>query len=180
MTTCCYFDIFNLRKISGRCLLHQLGGGFFVTLNWMRVEIDQSGKIEDTNRDTVIAYANGRTRSVKITGKTKRRLQEVYRLIGKPRLFVISTFSVAIYLLVRNDLKRLTEIVIDEEYSGKEHLIEGWLQKLLGKESGLNITFHRIGKGSKAHELALKVFQGKKKTDETLDFDLISKHKLDK
>jgi len=41
----------------------------------MNIEIDQSGKVERTNQDTIVAFSNGKSSSVKITGETKRRLQ---------------------------------------------------------------------------------------------------------
>ena len=151
---------------------------FSDTLERMKIEIDQSGKIEDTNRDTVIAYANGQSRSIIITGKTKRRLQETYRQTGQPRLFVIKTFSVAIFLLVKSDLRKLSEIVIDEEYSGHESVIEATLKELFGDQHDPSVVFHRIGKGSKAHDLALKVFQGKIRADERLNFDKIYRYCL--
>ena len=47
------------------------------------------------------------------------------------------------------------------------------LKELFGGRHDLNIVFHRIDKGSKAHELALKVFQGKSGANETLNFDQI-------
>jgi len=45
----------------------------------MKIEIDQSGKIEETNVDTVIALSNGVKFSVRIHRRTKRRLQEEFR-----------------------------------------------------------------------------------------------------
>ncbi len=150
-----------------------LEGVVFATLGLMKIEIDQSGKIEDTQHDTVLALANGASKSVRITGKTKRRLQEVYRQIGEPRLFVLNTFCVAIFLLVEKDLKKLSEIVIDEEYSGHERLIEGVLRKMIGEQYYPNIVFERVGKSSPAHIQAVETFRGKRKANETLTFEKI-------
>jgi hypothetical protein len=40
----------------------------------MTYHIDQSGKVEDTNKLTVVAYSNGKIKSVKIGGVEKQKL----------------------------------------------------------------------------------------------------------
>src|SRR3989344_22848 len=139
----------------------------------MKIEIDQSGKIEDTQHDTVMAFANGRSRSVRMTGKTKRRLQEIYRQVGKPNLFVINTFCVAIFLLFKEDLNKLPEIVIDEEYSCYEELIEKILREMINQKCDPNIVFERVGKSSSAHIVAVETFRRRRKADEILTFQRI-------
>lgn len=42
----------------------------------MRVEIDQSGKVEDTSKDTVIGDSIGNT--IRVTSHDKRVLQQIY------------------------------------------------------------------------------------------------------
>jgi len=54
----------------------------------MRVEIDQSGKIEDKSKVTIIAFSDGVSFSVKIPGRVKRQLQEEFRRRGEPQLFI--------------------------------------------------------------------------------------------
>ena len=71
----------------------------------MKVEIDQSGKVEETEHDTILATSKGNT--VKITARTKRRLQETFRKIGRPRNFVIYIFAVSVFELIHKDLKSM-------------------------------------------------------------------------
>jgi len=51
----------------------------------MVYEIDQSGKIEDTSKDTVLCISNGYYLSVKLKAKTKRQLQKIFRKNGQTR-----------------------------------------------------------------------------------------------
>lgn len=85
----------------------------------MRIEIDQSGKVEDTARPTVLAYANSKIRVIVIPAASKRKLQEMYRRIGQPRLFVYQVFALGVYQLIRL-LRQPHIITIDTEYPGKD------------------------------------------------------------
>ncbi len=58
----------------------------------MSFELDQSGKIEDTARATVIDFANDHHGAIKIAAAEKRFLLEVYRLLGKPKMFTLQVF----------------------------------------------------------------------------------------
>lgn len=51
----------------------------------MQIEIDQSGKIEDTSKDTVLALSNGTQFSIKISRNIKRELQNIFRKNKEPR-----------------------------------------------------------------------------------------------
>ncbi|KKQ51024.1 hypothetical protein A2865_01600 [Candidatus Woesebacteria bacterium RIFCSPHIGHO2_01_FULL_39_17] len=55
--------------------------------------IDQSGRIEETNRDTIIALADkNKSFTLKITSNLKRKLQHESRMRGKPKVFPIVVF----------------------------------------------------------------------------------------
>lgn len=97
----------------------------------MKYQIDQSGKIEQTNQDTVLAIT-GKDISycIKITSKTKRQLQEYFRSIGQPNLFIYKSFTAAVYLLLNTFNMRVSQVEIDREYPGQEKLIEVMLLKL--------------------------------------------------
>lgn len=86
----------------------------------MKVEIDQSVKIEQTNKGTVLAFSNEEEYAILIPGKVKRKLQELFREKGRPRLFISRTFAAGITLLLQNHLPKFQKIVIDLEYPGKE------------------------------------------------------------
>lgn len=131
----------------------------------MRIEIDQSGKIENTSRPTVIAFSGKKEKSLIIFAGEKQKLQKHFRRIGKPSSFVYMTFAALIYLLIKGE-RSIDEIVIDREYAGQEALIKSYLMQFL-KRSGRNfdkkrIYFHEIGRYSPAHLCAIKSFQNKK------------------
>lgn len=132
----------------------------------MKIEIDQSGKIEDTNRLTAIAYSNGCTKSLIITAKDKKTIQSVFRRIGQPKIFVYKLFAVAIFVLIKDDSKKIDQIIIDKEYLGYEKLLKRFILETAlrnGKKiEGDSLHFHSIGKKSNAHKVALTTFQTKK------------------
>ena len=91
----------------------------------MRLEINQSNKVEQTNKDTIIGLANEKTFTILINRKTKRKLQEEFRRGGKPRLFIYRTFMAGVTLLLKYaQLKNLSQAVIDEEYYGKDKILK--------------------------------------------------------
>ena len=72
----------------------------------MKIEIDQSGRIEETNRDTILALPSDISFSIKINRRTKRKLLEYFRRQGKPRLFTIKVFSAGLYFLIAKYYKK--------------------------------------------------------------------------
>lgn len=136
--------------------------------------IDQSGKIEDTAKNTVIAYSNATQKSVFISGKTKRKLQEAFRLRGFSRLFIYYTFAVGIYYLIK-DFRTKQSIIIDVEYQKKDRIILQIIEKLLKINVSPShvIRFSRIGNRPRVHYAAHDVFVGKKRADCILHFDEI-------
>lgn len=131
---------------------------------FMTYQIDQSGKIEQTAKDTILCLANGGMDSVLIKAKTKRQIQEIFRRHGQIRNFVLFSFCAGLSLLLKKNLK-IGKVMIDREYFGKEPVIKNILEKMLGKNAvSLQIEFGLIGKNSHAHFLAKKVAAKKKKT----------------
>ncbi|MCX6789100.1 MAG: hypothetical protein NTZ42_00605 [Candidatus Gribaldobacteria bacterium] len=143
----------------------------------MPIQIDQSNKIEKTNKNTAIAIANGSELVILITGKTKRKLQELFRQKGKPQLFVYKTFATCIAILLRESKTKYSEIVIDIEYVGKEKVIRSMIYETLGKfcEKLPEINFQTIGKKSKAHNVAYLTAQKKKLPNKIINFNEIKK-----
>ncbi|MEK9179345.1 MAG: hypothetical protein AAB893_02650 [Patescibacteria group bacterium] len=114
--------------------------------------IDQSGKVEQTNKDTVLALSNGTWDTIQIQSKTKRQLQEMFRRNGQIRNFVLFVFSVCLGILVKRNMKKTQNIVIDREYFGKEPVIKNIIYQLFkGAKKLPHIEFALIGKGSPAH-----------------------------
>jgi len=135
----------------------------------MIIEIDQSGKVENTSKDTVIGYSNNRYGSIIIKAKEKRAVQKVFRSINKRRVFVYRVFLILIFLLIKKDLKKIDMVIIDREYPGKSNLIKHYLlqeiRKIHPAFSKESIMFKEIGKRSKAHYVAYGVAAGKKEAD---------------
>lgn len=124
----------------------------------MRVEIDQSGKLEHLDTDTVVSYSNGKSEAVRISTVVKRSLTKYLKQsLILPNLIKPTVFAICVFLLIEN-LPSGTVLEIDEEYTGKDLVITSILEKLLqrrwkNKWRG-EIRFRRIGKSSPAHELA--------------------------
>jgi len=120
----------------------------------MKIESDQSIKIENTSKDTVLAFSNKESFAICIKAKTKRQLQEKFRKIGEPRSFVLRVFSAGVALLLKNYSDKQLEVIIDIEYPGHEKTIKDLILQMYGKISSKkieNITFGLIGKNSRAH-----------------------------
>lgn len=132
----------------------------------MRIEIDQSGKLEDTHKPTVVSFSNGKNRSIIIFATEKQRLQRYFRKIGKPTVYVYVTFALLIYILVKSE-KKIVQIIIDREYPGQEPLIKSYLLTFFRERTKINIdkksvVFQLITKNSNAHLIALDCYRNKK------------------
>ena len=64
----------------------------------MRIYIDQSGKIEDTAK--ILLRILTEHKNLFSSLKTKRKLQEAFRLCGFSKFFIYYTFAVGIYYLI--------------------------------------------------------------------------------
>ncbi len=135
----------------------------------MKYQIDQSGKIEQMSKDSVIAYSNNSKAAILIPRKLKRRLQEVFRLHGFTSLFIYYSFSVGIYYLIEK-FKQPEDITVDTEYPGKDKIISQFINKLLEKNKKPKhyIQFSRIGNRPPAHYVAKDVFNKKIKPNRLL------------
>lgn len=138
----------------------------------MLVEVDQSGKVEDTAVDTVVGIANKRfSYSVRLPAREKRKLQRVFRQQGIAPLFPYRVFSALIYFAIRHN-RRIQEIVIDTEYTGKDDLIRLYLtrhvRRFQPKRTMPHISFASIGRSSPAHEVAINTYRGRRTPDITI------------
>lgn len=131
----------------------------------MQVEVDQSGKVEQTNKVTVLAFANGVERSILISASQKRKVLAVLkkrRPQWSTRLTIVYVFSVLVYLLVKDHMEKLSLIIIDKEYPGHEAVIKNRILTLCRRRGIVihkdQIVFANIGKKSPAHKLAWKAY----------------------
>ncbi len=134
----------------------------------MTVEIDQSGKFEQLNTHTVIACANGKSNAIWISAATKRNLMQQLRKSLIPRKDLVPIiFAVLVFLLLDRLETIPNTVIIDEEYTGKDKIIEEALRKLfvnkLRADWQGHIRFKQVGKLSPAHALAWKTHRAKKR-----------------
>lgn len=131
------------------------------------IEVDQSGKVEQFNMDTVVALSNDRKYAVLIPKKVKQEIFMSHKTQCDNLKYKM--FSTALYYCIKNfiDENRLT--LICTEYERKESIIKAFLVDLL-KENNLYanyklIRFGILTKKSPAHKLAISVFRKTKEPD---------------
>ncbi len=132
--------------------------------------VDQSGRIEETNRDTIIALADKkRSFTLKITANLKRKIQNFFRKEGKPRVFSVIVFATAIYYAIEKSRFRFDLLIIDNEYPVHEPAIKNIILQLYrkSKRKEPEIYFSNIGKNDPAHIAAINTFRGEREPDLT-------------
>ncbi|OGE31272.1 hypothetical protein A2631_03845 [Candidatus Daviesbacteria bacterium RIFCSPHIGHO2_01_FULL_44_29] len=130
-------------------------------------QIDQSGKIEQTERHTVLACTNGSSTTILLKKAEKRKLQKLFKTVGIQKLFPYLTFAALLAVLIKV-FKPKYKLVIDREYQGHENLIEDKLKVYLedlGVKQAVHIEFDHVGKLSNAHNLAYQTAMSKRKPD---------------
>ncbi len=143
----------------------------------MRIEVDQSGKIEQFNKDSVIAFSNKNQYSVLIPKELK---QEVFRLYkGNVKELRYRLFCIGVYYCLKGYIKEKELITICCEYQGKENLIKSFLLEYLRRDcaniDSKIIGFGRIGKNSNAHAVAIDVFRGNRMPNQILSLNEVEK-----
>lgn len=126
----------------------------------MKCYIDQSGKVENTSKLTVVAYANGKVRILLISSKEKRKLITVLKRLDYPqKVYIYKIFAGLVFLLTGRE--RLTEMVIDNEYPGYGPLIKDIVLKLYAKYGYKkpSIDFELIGRNNPAHKIAIGAYR---------------------
>ena len=144
----------------------------------MVIQINQSNKIEKTNKDSIIGLANDVRFTVLLKRKIKRRLQEDFRKQGKPRLFVYRTFIASVVLLIKYaKLKNISKIIIDLEYFGKDKLLKSIFLEMWTRffSEIPEISFERVGKKSKVHDICYFTMKGKYKVNKVLEYKEIKR-----
>ena len=137
------------------------------------VEVDQSGKMERTQTDTVLAFSNGQRYAIRIPASVKRAALHVLRRKRKPsgskKTVYLRLFVAGLFLLLKDYLDTLDHIIIDIEYPGREADIRGMLLLFIRRSAphyaSDRIVFRQIGKKSPAHRLAWEVHRGIQEAD---------------
>lgn len=146
----------------------------------MTYYIDQSGKVEDTAKPTVLAYSNEYTSaSLILPAKDKRLLQSYYRARGKPRRFIIEVFACLLALLICKFHLIKIGILVDTEYSGHGDDIANITGLIVtryknqGDDKALKIMFGFVGKSHPVHTVAHKAYKTRSATDRTTYDDIL-------
>ena len=139
----------------------------------MRIEVDQSGKIGQLNKDSVIGFSNKTQYSVLIPKEVKQEAFKLYK--GKIKDLRYRLFCIGIYYCLKDYIKEKELVTICCEYQGKENLIKSFLLNYLRKEySAIDskiIRFGRIGKESNAHVVAIDVYRGNRRPNRILSLN---------
>ena len=143
------------------------------------VEVDQSGKIGETNKATVVAFADEKERAILVPANVKRQIIPELRRQGKADTLYYLLFATVLYLLLREDIDEIDQVMVDIEYRGKEAMLKGHLLNLL-RRAGKNVAAHqiqfvRIVKKSPAHRIAITTLRGQRKPDHTVTLDELLK-----
>lgn len=128
-------------------------------------QIDQSGKIEQTQVKTVVAITNGQGVAVVLSSSNKRLLEQMFKQSKRPRLFPFLVFSALLAILIKKSQPK-NKVIIDREYTGQENLIlerSHYYLGLLEIKPLPHLEFGHVGKLSKSHMFAHDVATGKKK-----------------
>ena len=132
----------------------------------IRGQVDQSVKIEQTSRDTVLAFSDDIQRAIRIPARVKREVLAGLKARGKRAPTTqLMVFAAGLFLLLRDIAQNLGTVTIDQEYPGREADIRGMLLRFMQERAGLTINkevivFGQVGKKSKAHERAWRVYRG--------------------
>lgn len=149
-------------------------------------EVDQSIKMDDLVRDTVLAIANGISYAIVIPANVKRAVMQRLRAKGKSHTAVaIYVFAIGLYFLLRSVIRQVDQIIIDVEYTGRETEIKNTLVAYLRRDvqhfDPARILFRHIGKQSPAHHLAVEIVRHRqtanKRVTEAEFFGVIPKRK---
>lgn len=121
----------------------------------MQIEIDQSGKIEQTSYDTVIALTNDIKFTVVFKKKDKRIVERKFKKTKLHRLYIQIVFSTLLSIIIKKS-KVKKSVLIDTEYPGYDNFIKKFIENKLGPKCP-TIKFGFVGKESKSDVLASKV-----------------------
>lgn len=127
----------------------------------MRVEVDQSGRVEDLTMNTVVGLSNDHTSSVFVSAGTKREIVKFLKSKISSSDYAPLFFSILIFFLLREE--KLKTVLVDEEYTGKDEYISGIVKGFFenSKKHCPEIIFGRIGKHSRAHALVIGIHRTK-------------------
>jgi len=138
------------------------------------VEIDQSWRLENTNKATAIGFSNGKSGSILIPAKVKKAIYEIlnekYQRGNRNNL---RFFGSIILLIIKLYKLEKCHFSIDEEYSNCDRILIDIIVDKGRKKYNLDLKREQflvinIGKKSKAHFVAYNTFKQKRRPDKIL------------
>ena len=117
----------------------------------MTYEIDQSIKIENTNKASYVSLANSHIYTVSILAREKQILKRYFRRLGKPLIFKIFCFACLCAECLSK--QKVDSVYIDKEYLGYEREIKSFIVQVMKikNKPETDITFKQVGKKSPSH-----------------------------
>jgi hypothetical protein len=136
----------------------------------MRIEIDTGSRL-DQSGDTVFAFSNEIQKAVLL--KQEVRDQCLQTLKGRRLSKELRLFAACVFLLIKDHLKKFTQIVIDEEYPGHAGELKRYLINLIKSHDDSNfpegvLRIASIGKKSQAHKVAWRTWRKERRADQIL------------
>jgi hypothetical protein len=137
------------------------------------VYVDLSAKVEQWTRASAVAMSNDGRRVYLVSGKVKQHARRLIKQRHGGKSAQYRLLAALVFLVVREDLPHISQIVIDQDYAGTqaEATIKNLLLHLLRKEMP-NVTagFVRFAevRGSQADRLAKQVYDGEQTPDRVL------------
>lgn len=140
----------------------------------MRVEVDSSGIWGNQAQPTIFAFSNSLSLSIWIAPQVKRAcIQEVRQRKGRITVNdYVRLYAISVFLLLKEHLGQMSEIILDLELPKKMGLVRSILIELIRdidpQLARIQIRVRRIGKTSRAHDLANAVYKGEQSPDRRL------------
>src|SRR3989338_6440744 len=146
----------------------------------MRIVIDQSPRIENWTKSSVIAFANGQEKAIILPATLKRECLDILHdrgaTEGAAKWMILAA---GIVVLIRYHLTQINSVVIDLEFDRRTmYQIREWLygkliyewrqQKVSPRFILRDISFDSVGRKHRAHQLAYGLYTGRTKSRQDL------------
>jgi len=136
----------------------------------MHIQIDTGSRL-DQSGDTIFAFSNEIQRAIRLRQGVRDECLD--RLSGRRLSKELRVFAACIYLLIKDYLGQLEDIVIDNEYPGHEGEVKRHLANIIHAHSSVHfqearIKIASITKRSRAHKVAWETLRKKREVDATI------------
>ncbi len=130
----------------------------------MRVKVDISGWLDDFQKHSTIGFSNHQQGAIKLSKELKLEATNLLRQQGKGRAFCKARlYVVALYLLLRPHLLKITHLTLDRDFEGWEGeittMLVGFFQRHRPEFRTSQIDFANLKKGDLCHKVANGAFK---------------------